>query len=117
MGCARLRHSVIFRLCLVPRFRVSPLCFGSHCRKCSLVHSRWPSHPEGNCLEEERAKSGGELGVLARIRGGCVLEGELRLQDVLSDKLEWDRLCQVGMKVEAALGVRAEAEPKLLFSP
>ncbi len=77
--------------CLAFGFR---RCFGSHCRKCSRVHSRWPSNPEGNCLEEERAKSGGESGVFSGIRGGCELEVELRLKDVLSEKREWESLVE-----------------------
>lgn len=60
---------------------------------------------------------GGEAGVFAGIRGGCEVAGELRWKDVLTEKREWERLCRVGKKVEAALGVGAEAELKLLFSP
>lgn len=62
-------------------------------------------------------KVGGEAGVFAGIRGGCEVAGELRWKDVLTEKREWERLCRVGKKVEAALGVGAEAELKLLFSP
>ncbi len=62
-------------------------------------------------------KAGGEAGVFAGIRGGCEVAGELRWKDVLTEKREWERLCRVGKKVEAALGAGAEAELRLLFSP
>lgn len=62
-------------------------------------------------------KAGAEAGVFAGIRGGCEVAGELRWKDVLTEKREWERLCRVGKKVEAALGAGAEAELRLLFSP
>ncbi|OAN93731.1 peptidoglycan-binding protein LysM [Marinobacter sp. EhC06] len=72
---------------------------------------------KGIASRKSGQKAGGEAGVFAGIRGGCEVSGELRWKDVLTDKREWERLCRVGKKVEAALGAGAEAELRLLFSP
>lgn len=61
-------------------------------------------------------KAGMEAGVFAGVRGGCELSGELRWKDVLSAEREWEMLCRIGKKVEAALGAGAEFEIRLLFS-
>ncbi|WP_273209477.1 LysM peptidoglycan-binding domain-containing protein [Marinobacter subterrani] len=61
-------------------------------------------------------KAGIEGSVFAGVRGGCEVSGELRWKDVLTEQREWDKLCRIGKKVEAALGVGAEAELRLLFS-
>lgn len=72
---------------------------------------------KGIASRENGQKAGMEAGVFAGIRGGCEVAGELRWKDVLTEQREWDRLCRLGKKVEAALGAGAEAELKLLFSP
>lgn len=70
-----------------------------------------PPTLKGIALRKNGQKSGGESGVFAGIRGGCKLEGEQRLRDVLTEKREWKMLCRVGEKVEAALGL--ELRPSL----
>lgn len=72
---------------------------------------------KGIAARQNGQKAGMEAGVFAGIRGGCELAGELRWKDVLTEKRQWDRLCRIGKKVEASLGIGAEAELKLLFSP
>ncbi len=72
---------------------------------------------KGIASRKSGQKAGGEAGVFAGIRGGCEVAGELRWKDVLTEKREWEMLCRVGKKVEAALGAGAEAELRLLFSP
>lgn len=72
---------------------------------------------KGIASRKSGQKAGGEAGVFVGIRGGCEVAGELRWKDVLTEKREWEVLCRVGKKVEAALGVGAEAELRLLFSP
>jgi len=72
---------------------------------------------KGIASRKSGQKAVGEAGVFAGIRGGCEVAGELRWKDVLTEKREWERLCRVGKKVEAALGAGAEAELRLLFSP
>ncbi|MFY3775544.1 LysM peptidoglycan-binding domain-containing protein [Marinobacter salsuginis] len=72
---------------------------------------------KGIASRKSGQKAGGEAGVFAGIRGGCEIAGELRWKDVLTEKREWEMLCRVGKKVEAALGAGAEAELTLLFSP
>lgn len=72
---------------------------------------------KGIASRKSGQKAGMEAGVFAGIRGGCEVAGELRWKDVLTEQKEWDRLCRLGKKVEAALGAGVEAELKLLFSP
>ena len=72
---------------------------------------------KGIASRKSGQKAGGEAGVFVGIRGGCEVAGELRWKDVLTEKREWEVLCRVGKKVEAALGAGAEAELRLLFSP
>lgn len=55
-------------------------------------------------------------GVFAGIRGGCEVAGELRWRDVLTEAREWDKLCSIGKKVEAAFGAGAEFNIRLHFS-
>ena len=71
---------------------------------------------KGIAAREHGQKAGGEAGVFAGIRGGCEVSGELRWKDVLTEQKDWDKLCRIGKKVEAGLGVGAEAELRLLFS-
>jgi LysM repeat protein len=72
---------------------------------------------KGIASRKNGQKAGMEAGVFAGVRGGCEVAGELRWKDVLTEQKEWDGLCRLGKKVEAAVGAGAEAELKLLFSP
>lgn len=71
---------------------------------------------KGIAARKKGQSMGGEANVFAGIRGGCELTGELRWQDVLSSNSDWDTLCKIGEKVEAALGVAGEFEARLMFS-
>jgi LysM repeat protein len=71
---------------------------------------------KGIAARKKGQSMGGEGSVFAGIRGGCELAGELRWKDVLSTNKEWDILCKIGQKVEAALGAAAEFEARLMFS-
>jgi hypothetical protein len=57
-----------------------------------------------------------EGSVFAGVRAGCEVAGELRWKDVLTTAKEWDTLCKIGEKVEAAAGAAAEFELRLEFS-
>jgi len=71
---------------------------------------------KGIAARKKGQSMGGEANVFAGIRGGCELAGELRWKDVLSTNKDWDILCKIGQKVEAALGAAAEFEARLMFS-
>lgn len=61
-------------------------------------------------------KANFEGGVFAGVRAGCEVSGELLWKDVLSVQRDWDMLCRIGKKVEAAFGAGAELNVRLLFS-
>lgn len=71
---------------------------------------------KGIAARKKGQSMGGEANVFAGIRGGCEVTGELRWQDVLSADSNWDTLCKIGQKVEAALGAAGEFEARLMFS-
>ena len=55
-------------------------------------------------------------GVFAGIRAGCELAGALLWTDVLSRKSQWQKLCEIGKKVEGAAGLGGEFQIRLEFS-
>ncbi|OJT01018.1 LysM peptidoglycan-binding domain-containing protein [Marinobacter nauticus] len=71
---------------------------------------------KGIAARQKGQKAEVEGGVFAGIRGGCEVSGELRWRDVLTEAREWDKLCSIGKKVEAAFGAGAELNIRLLFS-
>src|SRR5690554_671573 len=71
---------------------------------------------KGIAARNSGQSAGMEASVFAGIRGGCEVSGELRWKDVLTEGGDWERLCSIGKKVEAALGVGAEVNVRLLFS-
>ncbi|MFB2704181.1 MULTISPECIES: LysM peptidoglycan-binding domain-containing protein [Marinobacter] len=71
---------------------------------------------KGIAARQNGQKAEIEGGVFAGIRGGCEVSGELRWRDVLTEAREWDKLCSIGKKVEAAFGAGAELNIRLLFS-
>ncbi|MCK0105952.1 LysM domain-containing protein [Marinobacter sp. S0848L] len=71
---------------------------------------------KGIAARQNGQKAEIEGGVFAGIRGGCEVSGELRWRDVLTEAREWDKLCSIGKKVEAAFGAGAEFNIRLHFS-
>lgn len=71
---------------------------------------------KGIAARQNGQKAEIEGGVFAGVRGGCEVAGELRWRDVLTEAREWDRLCSIGKKVEAAFGAGAEFNIRLHFS-
>lgn len=71
---------------------------------------------KGIAARQNGQKAEIEGGVFAGIRGGCEVTGELRWRDVLTEAREWDKLCGIGKKVEAAFGAGAEFNIRLHFS-
>jgi murein DD-endopeptidase MepM/ murein hydrolase activator NlpD len=71
---------------------------------------------KGIAAREKGQGAGIDGGVFAGVRAGCEVTGELRWKDVLSVQNDWDMLCRIGEKVEAALGASAEFEIRLMFS-
>ena len=71
---------------------------------------------KGIAARQNGQKAEIEGGVFAGVRGGCEVAGELRWRDVLTEAREWDKLCSIGKKVEAAFGAGAELNIRLLFS-
>ena len=71
---------------------------------------------KGIAAREKGQGAGIDGGVFAGVRAGCEVTGELRWKDVLSAQNDWDMLCRIGEKVEAALGASAEFEIRLMFS-
>jgi len=55
-------------------------------------------------------------GVFAGIRAGCELAGALLWTDVLSKQSHWQKLCEIGKKVEGAAGLGGEFQIRLEFS-
>ncbi|CCG94558.1 conserved hypothetical protein, peptidoglycan-binding LysM domain [Marinobacter nauticus ATCC 49840] len=71
---------------------------------------------KGIAARQNGQKAEIEGGVFAGVRGGCEVSGELRWRDVLTEAREWDKLCGIGKKVEAAFGAGAEFNIRLHFS-
>lgn len=71
---------------------------------------------KGIAARQNGQKAEIEGGVFAGVRGGCEVSGELRWRDVLTEVREWDKLCGIGKKVEAAFGAGAEFNIRLHFS-
>lgn len=71
---------------------------------------------KGIAARQNGQKAEIEGGVFAGVRGGCEVSGELRWRDVLTEAREWDKLCGIGKKVEAAFGAGAELNIRLHFS-
>lgn len=55
-------------------------------------------------------------GVFAGIRAGCEIAGALLWADVLSAQSDWKTLCEIGKKVEGAVGIGGEVQLQLRFS-
>ncbi|MCL7945939.1 LysM domain-containing protein [Marinobacter sp. ATCH36] len=71
---------------------------------------------KGIAAREQGQGANLEANVFAGVRGGCEVSGSLLWVDTLAEHSDWKPLCQIGKKVEAAVGVGVEGELRLEYN-